>query len=317
MTFKEMQTAHCVSHEETELGCVDCVIAQQDAACAHLTTAQKAKKFTAGKKAKSAVERARPVAAQTVNHVAGDVPQQQRCYAFTGDQGTLKIIVSSDGTALMKNEEGALVETTAKVAQEVVDALQKKVSERTLAGGEVPHFQLEKSPSAAHPQQSTPLQLPLEGVGPAALSEVTIAKGFILAGNAYFTVRSVKTGTRYTYRVNRAKCSRCGKTDCQCWAYPNYFVALLTGPDNTEDYQYLGMLGQAHEFRLTRASRMDDASAPVKAFKYVWGWLQRGQMPPQCEIWHEGRCGRCGRRLTVPESVERGIGPECAGRMGL
>jgi hypothetical protein len=29
------------------------------------------------------------------------------------------------------------------------------------------------------------------------------------------------------------------------------------------------------------------------------------------EVWHEGRCGRCGRALTVPESVERGIGPEC------
>lgn len=25
-----------------------------------------------------------------------------------------------------------------------------------------------------------------------------------------------------------------------------------------------------------------------------------------------GRCGRCGRRLTDPESIRRGIGPECA-----
>ena len=27
--------------------------------------------------------------------------------------------------------------------------------------------------------------------------------------------------------------------------------------------------------------------------------------------WHEGRCGRCGRKLTVPESIEAGYGPEC------
>jgi len=27
------------------------------------------------------------------------------------------------------------------------------------------------------------------------------------------------------------------------------------------------------------------------------------------------RCGRCGRVLTVPESVESGFGPECIGRL--
>ena len=30
------------------------------------------------------------------------------------------------------------------------------------------------------------------------------------------------------------------------------------------------------------------------------------------EVWHEGRCGRCNRALTVPESIASGIGPECA-----
>jgi hypothetical protein len=33
---------------------------------------------------------------------------------------------------------------------------------------------------------------------------------------------------------------------------------------------------------------------------------------PECiEIWHEGKCGKCGRQLTVPSSIETGIGPEC------
>jgi hypothetical protein len=34
-------------------------------------------------------------------------------------------------------------------------------------------------------------------------------------------------------------------------------------------------------------------------------------------VWHEGRCGRCGRKLTVPESIESGFGPECASILGL
>jgi len=32
------------------------------------------------------------------------------------------------------------------------------------------------------------------------------------------------------------------------------------------------------------------------------------------EIWHEGRCGRCNRKLTVPASIALGIGPECGQR---
>lgn len=34
------------------------------------------------------------------------------------------------------------------------------------------------------------------------------------------------------------------------------------------------------------------------------------------EIWHEGKCGRCGRQLTVPESIESGFGPECVKMIG-
>jgi hypothetical protein len=36
-----------------------------------------------------------------------------------------------------------------------------------------------------------------------------------------------------------------------------------------------------------------------------------------CEVYHEGRCGRCNRKLTVPESIETGLGPECASKLGL
>ena len=32
-------------------------------------------------------------------------------------------------------------------------------------------------------------------------------------------------------------------------------------------------------------------------------------------VHHEGKCGCCGRSLTVPESIKRGIGPECWSRM--
>ena len=164
-------------------------------------------------------------------------------------------------------------------------------------------------------RQQTPQQLPLVDANqpfvpaPAALETAAKALQFITAGNAYFTIRSQKTGVRYTYRVNVSKPN-------EKYTKATTFVSLLTGPQNTEDYSYLGMISNG-QFRLTRASRMKADSTPVKAFQWVWSALQAGKLPPATEIWHEGRCGRCGRKLTVPESIEAGIGPECAGKVGL
>lgn len=123
------------------------------------------------------------------------------------------------------------------------------------------------------------------------------ARAFILAGNARVTLVSVKTGTRYTYRVRQAD------------EKPLWFVSLLAGSDNESDYVYLGIIRDG-AFSLTKKSHMVPTSQPVVAFSWTFSKLSQG-MPEQVEIWHEGRCGRCGRTLTVPESIESGFGPEC------
>ena len=49
---------------------------------------------------------------------------------------------------------------------------------------------------------------------------------------------------------------------------------------------------------------------------FAWLWRRitsNTALPPKAEVWHEGSCGRCGRKLTVPESIENGLGPVCAG----
>ena len=37
----------------------------------------------------------------------------------------------------------------------------------------------------------------------------------------------------------------------------------------------------------------------------------------EAELVDAGRCARCGRRLTDPQSLERGIGPDCYGKGDL
>lgn len=139
------------------------------------------------------------------------------------------------------------------------------------------------------------------------LHDVETVCEFALAGNATFTLRSAKTGTRYTFKMRKVD-------DAERW-----FVMVLTGPDNEGDYTYMGMVdGGVHGFmfKLTRASKMAEGSPPIAAMRFfAQQVLTQRRLPEGLEVYHEDRCGRCGRTLTVPESIERGIGPECATRL--
>lgn len=136
------------------------------------------------------------------------------------------------------------------------------------------------------------------------LTTAEAMRSFALAGNATLTIRSEKTDARFTYRIQACKDQT---------AKGLSFVSLLSGPDNEGDYSYLGTIRDGRFFH-GKKSRVSAVAPSVVGFAYFMGHLAIDQTPPRLECWHEGRCGRCGRKLTVPESVERGIGPECARR---
>ncbi len=120
-------------------------------------------------------------------------------------------------------------------------------------------------------------------------------RAYCLAGHATITIRSISTGQRFTYKIQKAD-------DKDLW-----FVKLLTGPENTVDYRYIGVIDNG--FRITTKSQAGPDAPAVRAIS----WASARWEDPRMEIWHEGRCGRCGRVLTVPESIAGGIGPTCAG----
>lgn len=129
---------------------------------------------------------------------------------------------------------------------------------------------------------------------------------FVTAGKARVTLVSERTGQRFTYQVKEKKGEDGKPTGF-------YFISVLTGPDNTSNYTYLGCLTNG-QFRDDRRLRIGADAPSRRAFQWFWRRLQSRQDLSQCEVWHEGRCGRCGRVLTVPESIETGLGPVCAGR---
>lgn len=130
-----------------------------------------------------------------------------------------------------------------------------------------------------------------------------IALQFMLAGRARMTLVSEKTGVRYTYRITQ-------KDD----PTSPHFVGVMTGSDNESAYTFLGSIFEGKRYFHGRRSSISKDAGSAKAFAWAWEYLVKGEMPPACEIWHEGRCGRCGRALTVPESIQSGIGPVCESR---
>lgn len=136
------------------------------------------------------------------------------------------------------------------------------------------------------------------------------ALAFFTGGKSLFTLRSVKTGTRFTYRMNVPK--------SECKEDPKIiFVEVLTGPDNESDYRYIGFVrknGNNWEFFYGKASKIKADAPNVIAFSYVFNNIAAGRCISNLEVWHEGKCCRCGRTLTDPSSIESGIGPECATR---
>lgn len=135
-----------------------------------------------------------------------------------------------------------------------------------------------------------------------AIREPLDILSFALAGNAIFTLQG-KT-SRFTYRARVSEDKKM------------FFVSLMTGPDNESSYQYLGFVRNAgHEWVHGTKSKIAANAPGSRAFAWFWSRLTGNKPLTDMEFWHEGKCGRCGRRLTVPASIERGIGPECAGIM--
>jgi len=135
-------------------------------------------------------------------------------------------------------------------------------------------------------------------------AKLTVLPEFVMAGKAIFTVSNPE-GKRYTFKVEKPDRYR-----------GEYFASVMTGSDNEASYSYVAMMSEAGNLRTTRGSKMPETDVRFKVLKWaldvVFG---RRKAPDGYAIEGSGACWRCGRTLTVPESLHRGYGPECASRV--
>jgi hypothetical protein len=133
---------------------------------------------------------------------------------------------------------------------------------------------------------------------------------FIFAGNATFTVLNETTKNRFTYRIRKAGYG----TPTFNEKNGSFYVSVLTGTDNNSSYSFLGTyFGGTNQFyRHSHKSKIGIQSVSNKVMEWFFGsYIKNPTSFPTIKIFHEGKCGRCGKKLTTPESVKSGLGPYC------
>lgn len=128
-------------------------------------------------------------------------------------------------------------------------------------------------------------------------------QNYILAGNAKFTVENPKTKNRGTFKISINKTQKNMYFCSYNYAYEEFkFFGLIFVDDTRKNPKFV--LGKGKDSKAQSAIIMDYL---INKYLYL-------NSPNFLNVYHFGKCGKCGRTLTVPESIKSGIGPFCASR---
>jgi hypothetical protein len=120
--------------------------------------------------------------------------------------------------------------------------------------------------------------------------------------NGIITVENPARGTHRTFRIETQP------ADAR-FAPGERILSLLIGADNGSDYLGIGFVKDDGRVILWRRYQTEQYHALVRVLQKVEHFKSIGL------VYHyEGRCRRCNRVLTTPESIKSGIGPTCAKR---
>jgi hypothetical protein len=108
----------------------------------------------------------------------------------------------------------------------------------------------------------------------AQFTDAATVNTYLFGGEATVTLVSKKTKARYTYCVEESKDGKM------------FWVRTLNGPDNVNDYVYLGFF-RAGEYVYGRKSRVGEDAPSAKAFDYFAACLKAGRLGDHLEVWHD------------------------------
>ncbi len=128
------------------------------------------------------------------------------------------------------------------------------------------------------------------------MTDTEAIRKFIYGGKAVFTIRSQTSGKHWSFSIRETK-----KKD-------GFFVF---GLGYQQEFSYMGLI-KHDRYHITANSQYSSDNERHLIIAHLLEYIRRGALHKKFEFFHEGKCGVCGRPLTDPESIERGLGPVCA-----
>lgn len=133
---------------------------------------------------------------------------------------------------------------------------------------------------------------------------------FMLAGMSEFILISGKTGKRLVYKLDKKESNKSKDGEKQ-------YVYWLNTAEKNGTMIYAGVLffdSNDSKFKFGKGARgnLTNDDIRVKSILYVLNALQKGKTDINVTVMHTGKCGKCGKKLTDPESIAIGLGPKCA-----
>jgi len=126
--------------------------------------------------------------------------------------------------------------------------------------------------------------------------------------NGKYTLKNPATGQHKTFKIHtKQRGNLKGKR----------ILSLLVGPDNMNSYRGFAFVND--DGIKVWSKYCTENSVWQKYANILWdvltnydnsSYIKRG-----LQLFKEARCIRCNRTLTHPDSIEMGIGPECAGKI--
>lgn len=138
----------------------------------------------------------------------------------------------------------------------------------------------------------------------------------LTAGKAEFSLQNEESKKHFTYVLVKAKSDSGVKQNQE--GKQVYFVKVCR---DYMEFQYAGVLiieqEQGAKYFRGRKGKINPDAESIKGLLWLINKLLRGQeIPEVMQVYHFGKCCRCGRTLTDPESVKLGVGPECIKLIG-
>lgn len=124
-------------------------------------------------------------------------------------------------------------------------------------------------------------------------------RNYIYGGRGIVTLKA-PSGKSHTYIFSKPRDED---------AFPDDVLFVYALHENVKRF-YVGMV-EMNKFRLTRNSRFLPDTEIVKGAKYIMKMAFSDELNTPMELWHEGVCCYCGRKLSSEKTIKTGIGPKC------